>query len=78
MPAVTLAWFGDQAEQPAAATSFGVEPPKSSMSSPAVHGDAPLSPRCNVSPAPPSIVRQTRAICGAMRRKIMSVRQSKD
>ena len=70
--------FSDHTEQPAAATSRGAEPPKSSMSSPAVHGDAPGWPRCRVSPLPPSMLRQTRSISGAMRRMIASVRQSKD
>src|SRR5215472_18671618 len=51
--AVTSRWLGDHTEQPAAATSRGTEPAKSSMSSPAVHGDAPGRPRCRVSPLPP-------------------------
>src|SRR5215470_5657663 len=52
--AVTSRWLGDHTEQPAAATSRGTEPAKSSMSNPAVHGDAPGRPRCRVSPLPPS------------------------
>ena len=68
----------DQTEQPAATTSRGVEPANSSMSNPAVHGDGPGWPRCRVSPRPPSMLRQTRSICGAIRRMIASVRQSKD
>ena len=35
-------------------------------------------PRCRVSPLPPSMVRQTRSISGAIRRMATSVRQSND
>ncbi len=48
------------------------------MSSPAVQGDGPGRPRSSVSPKPPSTVRHTRSISGAIRRSTMSVRQSND